>query len=159
MSTIAQGVGRKVTLDELLEIMKKAEKAGLVHETMNSQDTSMFVCNCCPDCCGFLKSVKEFQNYEAITKSNFSPRIERTSCKKCETCMRICPMETIYHHFPHTEDSSDNMMVIRDNLCIGCGVCASNCPNAAITLEKVRNVVPVKSQAEIGQRAQAERVH
>jgi len=159
MSTLAQGVGRKVTLDELLEIMKKAEKAGLVHETINTQDTSMFVCNCCPDCCGFLKSVKEFQNYGAITKSNFSPRIDKSLCKKCETCMKICPMEAIYHHFPHSEDSADNMMIIRENLCIGCGVCASNCPNNAIKLEKVRNVVPVKTQAEVEQRIQADRVH
>lgn len=159
MSTLAQGVGRKVSLDGLLEIMKKAEKAGLVHETMNSQDTSMFICNCCPDCCGFLKSVKEFQNYNAITKSNFSPKIDDNACKKCETCMKICPMEAIYHHWPHSEDSSDDKMVIRDNLCIGCGVCASNCPNNAISLEKVRNVVPVKTQAEMEKMVRAERIH
>jgi Fe-S-cluster-containing hydrogenase component 2 len=73
--------------------------------------------------------------------------------------MKICPMEAIYHHFPHSEDSSDDMMIIRDNLCIGCGVCASNCPKGAITLEKIRNVVPVKSQAEVEQRIQANRVH
>jgi ferredoxin len=50
-------------------------------------------------------------------------------------------------------------MVIRDNLCIGCGVCASNCPNNAISLEKVRNVVPVKTQAEMEKMVRAERIH
>lgn len=158
-SVIDQGVGRQVTLEELMEIMKNAEKAGLVHETINIQDTSVFICNCCPCCCGFLKSVKEFQNYSAITKSNFAPRIDNDLCQKCETCLELCPMEAVYHHWPHSEDLSDDMIVIRENLCIGCGVCASNCPNEAITLEKIRNIVPVINQAEIEQKFKEERVH
>lgn len=158
-SVLDQGVGRKVTLDELMEIMKKAEKAGLVHETINIQDTSVFICNCCPCCCGFLKSVKEFQNYNAITKSNFIPQTDNNLCTKCEKCVEICPMEARYHHWPHLEDLSDNMIITREDLCIGCGVCASNCPEGAITLVKVRDIVPVKSQAEMEQKFREVRVH
>ncbi|MFX1257749.1 MAG: hypothetical protein ACFFAN_07820, partial [Promethearchaeota archaeon] len=72
---IEQGIGREVTLDELMEVMESAEKAGLVHQTFNMQDTAIFVCNCCSCCCGFLKSVKELNNYASITKSNFNPII------------------------------------------------------------------------------------
>ncbi|MHA1262076.1 MAG: ATP-binding protein [Candidatus Freyarchaeota archaeon] len=158
-SVIDQGVGRQVTLEELMDIMRRAEKAGLVHETINIQDTSAFICNCCPCCCGFLKSVKELRNYGAITKSNFAPKIDKSLCTLCEKCMEICPMEAIYHHWPHSDDLSDDMMVIREDLCIGCGVCASNCPNEAITLEKVRDVVPVKTQAEMEQKIREKRIH
>jgi ferredoxin len=158
-SVLDQGVGRQVTLDELMEIMKKAEEAGLVHETINIQDTSVFICNCCPCCCGFLKSVKEFHNYNAITKSNFAPRWNGDLCQRCEKCMEICPMGAIFHHWPHSEDESDDVMMIREDLCIGCGLCASNCPNGAITLEKVRNVVPVKSQAEMEEKFRVARAH
>ena len=73
--------------------------------------------------------------------------------------MESCPMEAIYHHWPHSDDLSDDMMVIREDLCIGCGVCASNCPNEAITLEKVRDVVPVKTQAEMEQKIRDNRIH
>ena len=154
-----QGIGREVTLEELMEIMERAEKEGLVHETFNMQDTATFICNCCSCCCGFLKSVKEQSNYGAITKSNFDPIINRDLCTLCETCMKICPMNAIYHHWPHKKDLTDDIMKIRFDLCIGCGVCASNCPSDAITLEKVRNFIPIKSQAEITAKLTEERAH
>ena len=109
----------------------------------------MFVCNCCSCCCGFLRSVKDLNNYDSIIKSNFDPMINRELCTLCETCMDICPMDAIYHHWPHKEDLSDNMMIIRYDRCIGCGVCASNCPSDAIQLEKVRDYIPIKSQNEL----------
>jgi len=146
---IEQGVGREVSLGELMEVMEKAEKEGLVHETFNMQDTATFVCNCCSCCCGFLKSVRELNNYDSITKSNFEPVINGEVCTLCEICKDICPMGAIYHHWPHKEDLSDDIMKIRLNQCIGCGVCASNCPSGAITIEKVRNSVPVKGQTDL----------
>jgi formate hydrogenlyase subunit 6/NADH:ubiquinone oxidoreductase subunit I len=142
-------IGREVTLEGLMEIMERAEKDGLVHETFNVQNTATFICNCCSCCCGFLKSAKEHKNYGTITKSNFDPIIDSDSCTLCETCMNICPMDAIYHHWPHKVDLSDNFMSIRLDLCIGCGVCASNCPTEAIVLEKVRNVVPIKDEADM----------
>jgi len=148
-SVLEQNVGREVSFDELMVIMEKAEKHGLVHESINIQDTSMFVCNCCSCCCGFLRSVKDLNNYDSIIKSNFDPKINRDLCTLCETCMDICPMDAIYHHWPHKEDLSDNMMIIRYDRCIGCGVCASNCPSDAIQLEKVRDYIPIKSQNEL----------
>lgn len=156
---INQGIGHEVTLKELMEIMGRAEKEGLVHETFNMQDTAMFVCNCCSCCCGFLKSVKELNNYGSITKSNFDPKIDRELCTLCETCMKICPVDAIYHHWPHKRDLSDDFMQIRLHLCIGCGICASNCPSGAITLEKVRNIVPIKSQPEMTAKLREGRIH
>ena len=154
-----QGIGSQVSLDELMEIMERAEKEGLVHETFNMQDTATFICNCCSCCCGFLKSVREQSNYGAITKSNFDPIIDRDLCTVCETCMKICPMDAVYHHWPHREDLTDDFMKIRLDLCIGCGLCASNCPSDAITLEKVRNIIPVKGQSEMRAKLTKERAH
>jgi Pyruvate/2-oxoacid:ferredoxin oxidoreductase delta subunit len=158
-NVLDSGVGREVSLDELMEVMKKAEKEGLVHQTFNTQDTAMFMCNCCSCCCGFLKSVKEYSNYGSITKSNFQPIIHTESCTLCEDCMQICPMEAIYHHWPHNEDLSDDMMRIRYDLCIGCGLCASNCPSKAISLEKVRNVVPIVGSNEMIQKISESKTH
>lgn len=142
-NSIESGVGRQVTLEELIEIMKKAEKEGLVHETFNVQEASLFICNCCPCCCGFLKSVKELGNYAAITKSNFEPRIDYGQCTLCESCIEICPMEAISLKTSNQKES-DKISIDYD-LCIGCGVCASNCPQDALFLEKVRNDIPVKN--------------
>ncbi len=158
-SVLDQGIGRQVSFEELMEIMKRAEKEGLVHETINIQEMAAFICNCCPCCCGFLKSVKELRNYGAICKSNFAPVINNDLCKRCDKCMKICPMDAIYHHYPHSEDLSDDMMVVREDLCIGCGLCASNCPNGAVILKKVRDSVPFKNQAEMEEQVKAGRMH
>jgi formate hydrogenlyase subunit 6/NADH:ubiquinone oxidoreductase subunit I len=158
-SVLDSGVGRQVSLDELMDIMKQAEKSGLVHQTFNTQDTAIFMCNCCDCCCGFLKSVKEYNNFGSITKSNFEPSIDKNLCTLCETCMNICPMDAIYHHWPHQEDLSDDLMMIRKEQCIGCGVCASNCPSEAISLQKVREFVPLKSSEEMTQKINAGKIH
>jgi len=134
---IESGVGREVTFEELMEIMKRAEREGLVHETSNVQNTSVFICNCCSCCCGFLKSVKELDNKKAIVTSNFNPVINYAQCQSCKTCINICPMSAI----EYVEDKPK----IRLDDCLGCGLCASNCPEKAITLKKVRYVIPPKS--------------
>ena len=127
--------------------------------TINTQDTTMLVCNCYSCCCGFLKSVKKLRSYGSIMKSNFYPIINRELYTLYETCMEICPMNAIYHHWPHRRDLTDDFMNIRLELCIGCGVCASNCPSGAIRLEKVRDIIPVKNQAEMTVKYMEERAH
>jgi len=37
---------------------------------------------------------------------------------------------------------------VREDVCIGCGVCASNCPSESITLKKVRDMKPADSFIE-----------
>jgi len=56
--------------------------------------------------------------------------------------MRKCPKEAIYHKFQNEYDSSNEQMVLKEELCIGCGICAANCPNDAIKMVKVRDNVP-----------------
>lgn len=138
---IDSGIARKVNLTELMEIMKRAEKEGLVHEVTNTQSASTFICNCCSCCCGFLKSVKELKNRTGIAISNFQPIIDAKLCKVCKKCMQICPMEAIHY----SEKGPDKKITISLASCIGCGVCASNCPQNAITLLKIRNLAPVKN--------------
>ena len=40
------------------------------------------------------------------------------------------------------EDKSQDKIIVREDVCIGCGICASNCPTDAINLKKVRNSRP-----------------
>ncbi|MCP4761291.1 MAG: hypothetical protein GY870_05885 [archaeon] len=128
------GIGRQVSLDELMELMRKAEKAGLVHETTNLNKSTMLLCNCCTCCCGFLKSVKYTQNVSSVAISNFDPIISEEKCDLCQICIKKCPMEAI--------TLNENKLEIKRNICLGCGVCASNCPLEAINLKKVRENKP-----------------
>jgi Pyruvate/2-oxoacid:ferredoxin oxidoreductase delta subunit len=141
---INSGTGKKMSYDEAMERLKEAEKHGLVHSTYNQLDPSYFVCNCCPCCCMSLAPViKGFKLMAA--RSNFEPVVDNDLCILCDTCVDICPVGII----EHTEDSDSEKISISLDGCLGCGLCASNCPEEAISLEKVRNDIPSQSVGNI----------
>ena len=139
----SMGFGEEMTKEEAIEYLRKAEKAGLVHNGANvaGSMSNMFICNCCTCHCGVLKS-QAVDKIGAVGKSNFEPVFDDNLCTKCETCMKKCPVGAIYHQWPIKEDSSDEKMIFRPDYCLGCGLCAINCPKNAIKMERVRNVIP-----------------
>ena len=141
---IRSGTGKKLSYDETMKRLKEAEKNGLVHSTMNKLDPSMFVCNCCPCCCMALAPVvKGFKL--GVAKSNFDPIVDPDLCVLCDTCVDICPVGII----EHIDDSDGEKITFNLDGCLGCGLCASNCPEEAIVLEKVRNHIPPQSMGNI----------
>lgn len=138
--------------DEAIVFLKKTEKAGLIHSCVadSSNESTLFVCNCCSCHCGGFIGAKEHQSHAAIP-SNFIPQFNNELCTKCDICLKKCPLGAIYHHWPNEADKSDEYMVLKEEKCIGCGVCASNCPNNAINLVKVRNN-EFKEKHKIGNR-------
>ncbi len=143
--------GRLLTKEEAIQFLKDTEKAGLVHNaSFGTTEPGMFICNCCSCHCGALYPAR-LMHVKGSIASNYSPKINMELCIKCETCMRKCPGEAIYHKFPIEADLSDEKMVIREELCIGCGVCAANCPKDAIKMVKVRENVPEKGTKFGGQ--------
>jgi Pyruvate/2-oxoacid:ferredoxin oxidoreductase delta subunit len=151
--------GRQVTKEEAMEILKKAEDAGLVHTMSNQQKVANFICNCCTDCCILLRGISELHNPRTIAKSNFMPEIDREACRLCETCTKWCPLGALYRHHPHTEDLSDDRIMILEERCIGCGICAHKCPHDAIALIRVREEIPEKSGREALMRVESEKIH
>ena len=66
-------------------------------------------------------------------ESNFVPVRNEDECTECGTCIEICPF-----------DAWDEDLNWIEERCIGCGVCEINCPVEAITIEKVKDVIPEK---------------
>ncbi|NHI94504.1 MAG: hypothetical protein EAX96_18580 [Candidatus Lokiarchaeota archaeon] len=143
--TVELGWGKELTKQEAIEHLRKAEKAGLVHHTVDdiSAESKLFICNCCSCHCGVLSPSKKSRIY-ATNPSNYRPERDNTLCVKCGTCMEKCPMDAIFHIYPRKTDSSDEHMLLRDEYCIGCGVCAVNCPNNAIKMVKISDSIPQK---------------
>jgi NAD-dependent dihydropyrimidine dehydrogenase PreA subunit len=137
---LAAGVGQKLNFEEMMDHLKRASKAGLVHSTQNMQEPATFICNCCSCCCGVLTAIKNLKFKGAVANSNFTPMINPDLCSLCGTCEDMCPMEVIHSQ----EEAGQTRIAIDLDFCIGCGVCAANCPEEAITLEKTRNNIPVE---------------
>lgn len=162
-SDLAKGLnrGKEISQEEALELVKIAEDNGLVHTIVNgsSPDDASVICNCCACHCAVLGALVKYDNPHAIARSNFRPQLLNSNCKKCEKCIQICPMQALWHHWPHNEDLSDNFLLLKESRCIGCGLCAHHCPNNAIQMKKLYNDIPADNLATILQKANSNRLH
>jgi len=142
---IEQGFGRELTKDEALKTLTGAAEAGLVHTTQNITEKTSFICNCDRDCCIMLRGIRQFDNPGMVATSNFLPEYTKENCIFCLNCIEICPMEIIELV---DEDSEEQRISINTDSCIGCGVCAYNCPEGALSMVKKYDRIPVESMME-----------
>ena len=131
---VERGHGREITIEEGIEILKEAEKSGLVHMSNNSADKPSIVCNCCPCCCHFLKGLFVLKNSNAIAPSPYIVQTDLGVCTGCGICGdERCPAGAI--------EIKHDKAVITEEKCIGCGLCVTGCPSDALVLE-IRKDVP-----------------
>ncbi|RJX28382.1 MAG: 4Fe-4S dicluster domain-containing protein [Desulfarculus sp.] len=120
--------GEVVSREEALRIVEAAEQEGLVHSTYNVEEApGGFLCNCCPCCCGLLRSLKEFDSPYVLARSSYLASIDQDTCQACGLCKdERCPMDAI--------SEEDGVYRVLAERCLGCGVCAVTCPSDSITL-------------------------
>jgi Pyruvate/2-oxoacid:ferredoxin oxidoreductase delta subunit len=125
---IDRGMGREISRQGALEILDRAEAAGLVHCTNNRQEID-FLCNCCGCHCIILKNVWMHPKPGVFLNSGFQPDWNAERCSACETCLERCPMDALGF-------DDENRQSLDLDRCIGCGLCATGCPEAAITMRE-----------------------
>ncbi len=124
---IENGIGRRVSLEEALEVLKKNEEAGLVPSPANAQRVGG-MCSCCACCCELLKAIKLDAHPSRKVKSNYFARVDADLCTGCEICIDRCQMEAIA--------VNDDCAAVDLNRCLGCGLCVTTCPTEALSLCK-----------------------
>ncbi len=137
------GMGRKVTKEEAIEILRKAEDAGCIHCVNNSQRI-LGICSCCGCCCQPLKLLITTNNPGAVAKSGFIVTIDSDLCSGCEACVDRCWFDAL-------KMGDEYVMLDRDR-CIGCGGCIRVCPEEALSLQAkpADEIMPVpKDQFEL----------
>ncbi len=121
------GLGRTIDLKEALEILKRADRAGLVLQSSNAQKI-LNICCCCGCCCQVLKTVKRHPKPSSIISSPFLAHAEPETCEGCGICVERCQMEALM--------LKDDKVVLDLNRCIGCGLCVTTCSTGSLTLER-----------------------
>jgi len=129
---IKRKTGRKIDLQEAMDILKLSEEAGLVHVTENTRGRNNVICNCCNCCCEMLRFAKDTRTKGVLAPSRYQAEIDESECTACGMCVDICPVEAI------TTDGNETARVDAQG-CIGCGLCASTCPADAISLTDIRS--------------------
>lgn len=130
------GLGRIIDKEEALEILEKADEAGLVLQPSNAQRI-VNICCCCGCCCQVLKNLKRHPKPAGLVSTPFVAAVNRDTCEACGTCVERCQMEALR--------LEDDGVVLDPDRCIGCGLCVSTCPTESLTLQRK----PAGEQAEI----------
>lgn len=89
---IRTGRARKITREEALIIIKRAEENGLMHNMPNVEEAgeSAAICNCCSCACFGLR-VGLLYGARDVIRSNFVAKIDETKCVACGQCVETCP--------------------------------------------------------------------
>ena len=125
---IERGLGREVTREEALDIIKLSEEAGLVHFVDNAEGQLKHNCNCCGCSCWNVGSIRRRKIPRDDLMATYFMRItDEDACIGCGACLDICPVLAL--------TVEDGVAVVDEEWCIGCGLCVPRCPTGAAGLK------------------------
>lgn len=87
------GRGHYITKEEALEILKRSERHGFVHQTTNidGEDKIVGLCNCAPGVCNALRT-SQLYNTPNMSRSAYRAHVETDKCVACGKCVEVCPV-------------------------------------------------------------------
>lgn len=121
------GMGRLITKEEALLVLKQADSAGLVLSPGNAQNSN-FICACCGCCCGVLRTLKYYLEPATIVSSPFVAELKEETCISCGICIKRCPMDAL--------SLNTGEITLDKDRCIGCGLCVTKCPTNSLSLSR-----------------------
>ena len=89
---IRTGRAKEITREQALEIIKRAEENGLMHDMVNIEEPgeSAAICNCCACACFGLRVGLMYGARDAI-RSNYVAEVDEAKCVACGQCVETCP--------------------------------------------------------------------
>jgi Pyruvate/2-oxoacid:ferredoxin oxidoreductase delta subunit len=125
-----RGLGWEISTERAIEIVRAADKAGLMHTDYigRSERDPHAICNCCTDCCFPHLATQRLGAEEVWPVRRHVAEIADVACKPCGRCARRCPFEAI------TADSVGKP-TLQPAACRGCGLCSTTCPTGSIAMQ------------------------
>ncbi len=140
--SLHRGHGRRISVDEALDIINRNEDDGLVHQWMNHSKIEAAqpyaLCSCCRCCCTVWHAadIRQVPNDAVFARSRYEARVDPDLCDGCQECVDRCQFDAI--EMRKVEGSKRLKAVVDPEKCWGCGVCALVCQPQALRLHLVR---------------------
>jgi electron transport complex protein RnfB len=136
-------LGRSISKEEALDILRKNQEDGLVLQPSNTQEPEA-ICSCCGCCCGLLKIHKMIPNPVSHWATNFFAVVNPELCTACGACEERCQVGAM-------KVPDDRKIATVDlTRCLGCGLCVTACSENAIELcHRVTETVPPPTAEEM----------
>jgi len=131
---IETGMGREITRDEALAILRDGEKDGRVINVTNSKDGEN-ICSCCECGCGMLYMKVHYPGPSKDFWGNYYSVIDDEKCITCGACVKKCPFHVLSIE-PGEAHGRRGTVRVNTPDCLGCGLCVSACKRDALHLHK-----------------------
>ena len=139
LEALDRGHGRRLTHDEAKQLVRWADKKGLMHTADSDwKDRGLHaICNCCACDCYPFRAAQELGSKGVWPKSRYVAIYHPEHCNLCGSCVKRCHFDAFYHDGTQVDIDGrwfENVRLDPD-LCWGCGLCANACPAGAISME------------------------
>jgi ferredoxin len=151
--SLDRGFGRPLTREEAVELVRWADRKGLMH-TGDSEWRARglhAICNCCACDCYPFRAAQELGSKGVWPRSRYIAAYDAERCNRCGACVKRCHFAAFYHPqvtghpdatgslaTPATGERGDTVkqeVRFDPERCWGCGLCANGCPSGAIVME------------------------
>lgn len=141
--------GEAVRMTAVVKCAGTCEEAKDLYEYVGPQDCRLAATSpnggakgCTYGCLGFGNCAKACP-YDAITLIKGIAYVDKDKCKACKQCVAACPrhlIELVPYDLEqvvrcNSHDKGKDVKTVCNTGCIGCTLCARNCPNEAITMD------------------------
>ncbi len=139
LAALDRGQGRPLTKEEAKELLRRADKKGLMHTADSDWRRRGLhaICNCCACDCYPFRAAQVLDSKGVWPRSRYIALYDRDRCTFCGACVKRCHFGAFYHDGAKVQvDGRDKPEVFfESDRCWGCGLCANTCPAGAIVIE------------------------
>jgi len=127
--------GWEISLSRAVDIVREANRRGLMQTGHLPGASRNSICNCCNDCCFPMLVSERLDAARLYPRTRYLAEIHPAACDGCLRCVARCPFGAISSQAAEQgADDGPGPPLVDPTLCRGCGLCATGCRRGSIEM-------------------------